>query len=403
MDDTHAPTAVTERLLATARRVMAPCYAPPAFIPKRGEGALLWDHDDRRYLDFTSGIGVNALGHAHPEVVAAITSQAQRLLHTANILYHEGHIAMCERLVDMSFGHQVFLCNSGTEAMEAAIKAARRYFYIQGDRRAGLVATHGSFHGRSLGALSITGQPTYREGYAPMLPETQLVPFGDVAAMRAAVDRSTAAVVLEPIQGNSGVHVAPLGYLAAVRALCDEVGCLLVFDEIQTGIGRTGRWFGHEHDSVTPDIMTVAKALGGGLPLGAMVATEPVGAALTLGSHGTTFGGNPVACAAGLKTLEIIERDRLLEAADQRGQQLRTEIDALRLTHPTIQEVRGRGLMIGIELACDAKAIRDRCREDGLLVISTKNVIRLLPPLIVSKAQVAEAVEILGRGIGGMA
>ncbi len=388
----------TADLVATARARMATTYAPAPFVIDRGEGMYLWDLDGTRYLDFTSGIGVNAVGHCHPEVVEAIREQAGRYCHTANLLYHAGHIEMCERLCELSFGDRVFLTNSGVEAGEAALKLARRYAFKRGETRPTFVATHGSFHGRSIATLSVTGQESYREGYGPLLPDVTLVPFADVEALRAVVDGRTAAVILEPIQGNSGIKVAPDDYLRGVREICDAAGCLLIFDEIQSGVGRSGKWWAHEHAGVTPDIMMVAKGVGGGLPLGAMVTSEVVGAAFTPGSHGTTFGGNPVCCAAGLACLRIIERDDLLGRATRLGERLRAGLRALE--HPRIREVRGRGLMVGVEIDGAAKDVRSRLRERNLLTtLGGPSVIRLLPPLIVEEAHIDEAVAMIGAAL----
>lgn len=390
----------TQQLLATARRVMTPNYAPGSFILQRGEGSWAWDAEGKRYLDFSSGIGVNALGHAHPEVVEAITQQAARLCHTSNQFHHAGYIQLCQRLTELSFGEQVFLTNSGTEAMEAALKLSRRYFFRRGEERPRFIATHGSFHGRTLGAVSVTGQPTYHEGFGPLLQSVTFVPYGDVDALREALDPTVAAVILEPIQGNSGVRPAPEGYLPQVAAACASTGTLLIFDEIQTGVARTGRWFSHQHHGVTPQLMTCAKALGGGLPLGALVTTAEVGSAFTLGSHGSTFGGNPVACAAGLATLHIIERDGLVERAQQLGELFLGRLREVAARHPAITEVRGRGLMIGVELKVAAKEARARCTQEGLLVTAAgEKVLRLLPPLNTNQEEIEQAVAMLERAI----
>jgi acetylornithine/succinyldiaminopimelate/putrescine aminotransferase len=271
---------------------------------------------------------------------------------------------------------------------------------MRGEPRPGFVAAQGSFHGRSLATLALTGQPSYREGYEPLLPDVTLVPFGNAEALAQAVSDTTAAVFLEPIQGNSGVRIPPTGYLRTVRQICDRTGALLVLDEIQTGFGRTGRWFAHEHEGVVPDIMTLAKAMGGSLPLGAMVSTNEISAAMTPGSHGTTYGGNPVACAAGLATLKIIERDELVQRSEEKGAQLLELVKALEGQ----TEVRGRGLMVGFDIAGDANAVRARCRELGLLVAGGgKHTIRLLPPLLVESEQLDEACAILQQALNDTA
>jgi len=392
----------TELYLQKAAQHMVPCYGQPDFIAERGEGVYLWDLKDNKYLDFAGGIGVNALGHAHPEVAEAIATQARKLLHTSNALRHPGYIDVCSRLAEISFGVRVFLTNSGGEAVECAIKAARRYFHKKGDDRSHMVATLGAFHGRTLGGLALTGQPLYREGYEKLLCSTNHVPYGDIEAMRATVTEQTMMVMMEPIQGNGGIRVAPAGYLAALREHCDSTGTLLCFDEVQTGFGRTGKWFAHEHDGVIPDIMTIAKALGAGLPLGAMIAGEEVGTSLDVGSHGTTFGGNPVACAAALKSMEIIERDGLIQRAAKAGAALRERLEILVRDDPSVIGLRGRGLMLGVKLdnGIVAKEVRSRCVQAGLLVTHCgADIIRLLPPLIAQDEHFDECVDKLSDAL----
>lgn len=389
----------TQDLLATAQRHMTPNYAPPPFVAHRGRGSILWDLDGREYLDFTSGIGVNALGHAHPEVQRAIAEQATRLCHTSNLFYHQGYIELCERLCQLSFGEQVYLCNSGTEAVEGAFKLARRYFYDRGERRrVEFVSTHESFHGRTMGAIAATGQPKYQEGFAPLMPGVRHVSYGDLDELTRAIGAETAAVILEPIQGNAGVNVPPPGYLRAVRDLCTRTGALLIFDEVQTGIGRTGRWFAHQHDDVTPDLLTVAKAIGGGLPLGALVTTRAIGAALQPGLHASTFGGNPVACAAGLAVLRVIEREGLLDNAKIMGDYFAGRLREL--GPERVVEVRHRGLMVGITTKLDGKAAVARCRELGLLTnLGGTQGLRFLPPLNVSRAELDRAIDVAAKAL----
>ncbi len=391
----------TPKLLALAAAHMTPNYQPPAMVLARGRGSHVWDLAGREYLDFASGIGVNALGHAHPEVVAALSEQAGRLIHTSNLYHHAPYIELCARLGKLAFGPRVFLANSGAEAVEAALKLARLYFHARGEPRPGFVATANAFHGRTFGALSVTGQASLHTGFGPLVSDVRHVPFADVAAMENAVGRGTAAVIVEPIQGNAGVNIPPPGYLKAVRALCTRHGALLIFDEVQTGIGRTGRWFAHQHEDVTPDLMTLAKAVGGGLPLGALVASEEVAQALKPGTHASTFGGNPVACAAGLATLAVIERDRLVERAAALGEHLLAALSSLAGRSPAVRAVRGRGLMVGVELDRPAKPVLAQCRERGLLATAAgDHVVRLLPPLIVTPSEVEAAVEILAASLG---
>jgi acetylornithine/N-succinyldiaminopimelate aminotransferase len=390
----------TQTLLETAKRAMTPNYQPPPFVAARGLGAKLWDTDGKEYLDFSTGIGVNALGHAHPEVARAIARQAEKLCHTSNTFYHETYIQMCERLSQLSFGGKVFLANSGTEAVEGAMKTARRFFFERHEARSGFVATHNSFHGRTYGALTLTGQPTLQQGFGPLLPDVAHVPFGDLDAMLKAVGPGTAAVIVEPIQGNGGILVAPPGYLQGLRDITREKGALLVFDEVQTGVGRTGGWFAYQHDGVVPDIMTSAKAIGGGLPLGAFMTNDMVAAALKPYSHASTFGGNPVACAAGLATLDVIARDKLLGHTLEMGELARRVFGELAKKRPILQEVRGRGLMLGLALDRPAKPLQKACLARGLLVTTAgSTVLRLLPPLIVTSAEMERAAAIISDAL----
>jgi acetylornithine/N-succinyldiaminopimelate aminotransferase len=390
----------TKALLDTASRTMTPNYTPPAFVAARGLGVKLWDTEGKEYLDFSTGIGVNALGHAHPEVAQAIAAQAEKLCHTSNTFYHENYILMCERLATLAFGGKVFLANSGTEAVEGAMKTARRYFFERGEARTGFVATLNSFHGRTYGALTLTGQPSLQQGFAPLLPDVSPVAYGDLDAMRKAVGPSTAAVIVEPVQGNGGILVAPKGYLQGLREITAKAGALLIFDEVQTGIGRTGKWFAYQHDNVVPDIMTSAKAIGGGLPLGAFMTNDTVAAALKPYSHATTFGGNPVACAAGLATINVIARDNLLEHATKMGELAKSIFADVAKQRSILKEVRGRGLMLGLALDRPAKPLQKACLARNLLTTTAgPNVLRLLPPLIVTSAEMEKAAAVISEAM----
>lgn len=388
---------MTKALLSTAKMSMTPNYSPPDMVLDKGRGTRVWDTEGREYLDFAGGIGVLALGHGHPKVVDAIREQATLLQHVSNMFYHKKHIEMCAKLASLSFGQKVYFANSGTEAIEACIKLARWYFFSKGTPRTQLVSTINSFHGRTLGSLSLTGQPKLQEGFGPLLPNVTNVSYGDTDAMQQAVNKQTAAVVIECIQGNGGVLVAPPGYLAAVRDICTQAGTLLIFDEVQTGIGRTGKWFAHEHDEVLPDIMAVAKMLGGGLPLGAMITTDEFANVLEPGSHASTFGGNPVACAAGLATIEAIRQEELLSHATRMGEFFQKQLTELAREFPNrISEVRGRGLMIGLKLKEPAKPLCRECVKHGLLTtIAGSEVLRFLPPLNVSKQEIEETMNVL--------
>jgi len=371
---------------------------PVAFV--RGAGAELWDAEGRRYLDFFAGLAVNNLGHCHPAVVEAVRAQAGLLLHVSN-LYHSAPVGeLAELLCRHSFAERVFLCNSGTEANEAALKLARRWGATAGDGRFEILATQNSFHGRTYGALTATGQERYQEGFLPLLPGVRLVPYGDAEAMEAAVRPETVAILVEPIQGEGGVVVPPPGYLRRLRQIADRHRLLLVFDEIQTGLGRTGRLFAHEHAGVVPDVMTLAKALGGGVPIGAMCTTDAVARAFAPGAHGTTFGGNLLACAAAAAVLRVLAEPATLAHAAAMGKRFRAALEDLRARHPRIREVRGVGLMLGAVLDGPGKGVVERCLARGLLVNCTAEVVlRFLPPLILTPAQLDEGLGILDEAL----
>ncbi|MEU5915164.1 acetylornithine transaminase [Streptomyces sp. NPDC047141] len=361
-------------------------YGTPPLALVRGEGSTVWDEEGRAYTDFTGGIAVNALGHAHPALVSAVQEQAARLGHVSNLFVSEPGVALAERLIEL-LGRpgRVFFANSGAEAAEAAFKIARR------TGRPQIVAAQGGFHGRTMGALALTGQPAKQAPFAPLPAEVTHVPYGDTEALRAAVTERTAAVVLEPVQGEAGVVPAPEGYLRAAREITRDAGSLLVLDEVQTGIGRTGHWFAHQADrGVEPDVITLAKGLGGGLPIGATIAFGPAAALLTPGQHGSTFGGNPVACAAGLAVLETIEKEELLAHVTRVGERLRDGVTALR--HPLVREVRGAGLLLGVVLAEPVAARVQRAAQDAGFLVNAAgpDVVRLAPSLTVPEER-AEA------------
>ncbi|WP_031486742.1 acetylornithine transaminase [Streptomyces bicolor] len=352
-------------------------YGTPRLPLVRGEGLMVWDAEGRRYLDFVGGIATNALGHAHPAIVEAVSKQIASLGHISNFFMAEPTLALAERLLQL-FGRdgRVFFCNSGAEANEAAFKIGR----LTG--RTHIVATEGGFHGRTMGALAMTGQPGKREPFLPLPGDVTHVPFGDAQALAAAVTEETALVIIEPIQGELGVVVPPAGYLKAARAITASTGALLVLDEVQTGIGRTGHWFEYQaHEGVLPDVVTLAKQLGGGLPLGATVAFGRAAELLQPGHHGTTFGGNPVACAAGLAVLDTIANDGLLENVKRQSEKLRDGIEGL--GHPLIDYVRGAGLLLGIVLTEPLAArVQQAAQDAGFLVNApAPDVVRLMPPL----------------------
>jgi acetylornithine/N-succinyldiaminopimelate aminotransferase len=358
-------------------------YGTPELTLVRGEGATVWDEQDNAYLDLVGGIAVNALGHAHPEVVRAVTEQIGKLGHVSNLYVNPVALELAEELLDVAGlpEGKVLFVNSGAEANEAALKISR----LTG--RTKIVACEGAFHGRTMGALSLTGQPAKSAPFAPLVPGVQHVPFGDVDALRAAVDDETAAVVLEPVLGEGGVIPAPAGYLQVARELTSETGALLVLDEVQTGIGRLGSWFGFQQAGIVPDVITLAKGLGGGLPLGAVIGVGRAAELLQPGQHGTTFGGNPVCCAAGLAVLRTIARDRLTEHAAAVGKDIAAGIEELR--HPLVRGVRGAGLLIGVMLTEPvAPAVAKAAQQAGYLVNPVQpDIIRLAPPLILGDEQ----------------
>jgi acetylornithine/N-succinyldiaminopimelate aminotransferase len=383
-------------IIEATDRTQVGVYAryPVAFV--RGEGARLWDADGKRYLDFFTGLAVNNLGHGHPRVVAAIRAQSEKLLHVSNVYYNEPSARLGMLLIEHSFAERVFFCNSGAEANEAAIKLARRHGSRQLDGRYEILTVLGSFHGRTIATLSATAQEKYQSGFQPLLQGFRYVRFGDVAAMRAAVRPETVAILVEPIQGEGGVNVPPAGYLRQLRELCDEKRMLLMLDEVQVGMGRTGTLFAYEQEGIRPDVVTLAKAIGGGLPLGAMLTTEAIAASLDAGAHGSTFGGNPLTCAAGVAVVEALRHDGVLENCRVVGERLRGGLLALAKQMPMIRDVRGRGLILGIEIDRPGRPFVAAALERGLVVNCTaENVIRLLPPLTLSAAEADEGLAIL--------
>lgn len=377
-------------------------YGTPPITLVRGSGAEVWDADGRRYLDLLGGIAVNALGHAHPAVVAAVTKQISTLGHTSNLYITEPPLALAERLLELlgqpgrDNRSRVLFCNSGAEANEAAFKMARR------TGRPNIIAAENAFHGRTMGALALTGQLPKRIPFEPMTPGVSHVPYGDVAALDAAVDERTAAVFLEPIMGEAGAVTPPEGYLAAAREITASRGALLVLDEVQTGVGRTGAWFAHQTAGVVPDVITLAKGLGGGLPIGACIGIGDAGALLEPGHHGTTFGGNPICCAAALAVLDTIASDGLLEHVNLVGKTITTGVEAL--GHPLIRGVDGAGLLIGIVLAEPVSAaVAGAAREAGFLVNNAvPDRLRLAPPLVLTEVQAGEFLTALPKILDGV-
>jgi len=373
---------------------LLPTYARVDLAFERGEGAWLFTADGERYLDFTSGVAVNALGHAHPHMVAALTEQAQKLWHVSNLYRIPESERLADRLCALSFADTVFFQNSGAEAIECAIKMARKYQFACGKpERFRIITFEGAFHGRTLAAIAATGNKKYLEGFGPPVEGFDQVPFADLEATKNAIGPATAAVLIEPIMGEGGVRVVPHAFLLALRKLCDDHGLLLIFDEIQTGIGRTGDLFAYEHTGVTPDIMALAKALGGGIPIGACLATAEASKGMTTGTHGSTFGGNPLAMAAGNAALDVITANGFLDRVRKNSLALKQRLAELKDRHASvIAEVRGEGLLIGLRMVPPASEMVDELRNEKMITVAAgDNVVRLLPPLIIGENEIAEA------------
>src|SRR5581483_11042705 len=387
-------TAASQQVIDQYQRYVIGNYTRYPVCLVRGDGSYVWDADGNRYLDLFPGWGCGLLGHCPPRVVAAVQEQVAQLIHVPNTWYTEPQGQLAQALSERTdFAGQCFFCNSGTEANEAAIKLAR---LNAGPGRYKIVTMLNSFHGRTMGSLSATGQPNYHAGVEPLLPGFKYAPFGDLAAAAAEVDDATCAVMVEPIQGEGGVNVPPPGYLEGLRQLCDDRTLLLIFDEVQTGMGRTGRWYTYQHDGVRPDVITLAKALAGGVAMGGLIATPAVAAKLKPGTHAATFGGNPLAARAALATIETIEADGLLDRATRIGERFRARLEALKERCPQVKEVRVKGAMIGMELTVEGAPVVQACLERRLLINCTHGtVIRLLPALTLTDEQLDEGCDIL--------
>jgi acetylornithine/N-succinyldiaminopimelate aminotransferase len=389
---------ITNDLLADSQQYHMNTYSRQPLVLVKGRGMKVTDSDGREYLDFVAGVAVNNLGHCHPRVVVALQKQAQRLMHVSNHYHNEPQINLAKMLVKHSFADRVFFCNSGTEAIEAAIKLARRYSreVLKQDRYE-IITMRGSFHGRTYGSVSATAQEKFHKGFEPMVPGFCYVPFNDIEAVKAAVNEKTCAVLVEPVQGEGGVNIPANGYLKALRELCDRHGLLLVLDEIQTGMGRTGRLFAYEHDDITPDVMALAKGMGAGMPIGALAATDKAAQAFVPGTHGSTFGGNPLACAAAIASLEAILEDNILvQSVDRLGGYFLERLGDLKRKYSFIKDVRGKGLLIGMELDFAGKEIVTACLKEGYLINCTMDtVLRFMPPFIVTEEEIDLLLETL--------
>ena len=390
--------------IAKADKYIMKTYGRYPLVPVRGEGCRLWDADGREYLDFLAGVAVNNLGHCHPRVVAALQKQAGELIHCSNYYHIPSQIELAELLCSHSFADRAFFCNSGAEANEAAIKLARKYSREKfGADRFEIITALASFHGRTMATVSATGQEKVQKFFDPLLHGFRHVPFDDAAALERAVTPNTCAVMLEPIQGEGGVVVPSAEYFRQVREICDEHNLLLIFDEVQVGMGRTGKLFAHEHFGVTPDIMTLAKALAGGAPIGTMLAREEIAESFGPGTHGSTFGGNPLVTAAAVAAVRVILEEGILNHTEEMGEYLLGELEGLKGKFPFITDVRGIGLMIGMELSVPAGDIVKKGLERGLLLnVAQDRVLRFVPPLIVTKQEVDRMIGILAGILGEM-
>ncbi len=363
----------------------------------KGEGSTLWDEDGNKYTDFLAGIAVCSLGHCHPAITETISRQAATLVHVSNLYYTQPQAELAKMLVEKSFADRAFFANSGAEANEAAIKLARRYFNREeGNRRYKIISMKQSFHGRTMATLTATGQDKIKHGFQPLVDGFIHIPFNDINALKEAMDDTVCAVMMEPVQGEGGVVAADHEYLKAVRDLCDREGILLIFDEVQTGMGRCGHLFAHEIYGITPDIMTLAKALANGLPMGAMLATEKAAQGFAVGSHATTFGGTPLVASVAVTVLSIISNPQFLQECREKGQYFRGRLNSLKENHPSIKDVRGEGLLVGLELDIEATPVVEQCLEKGFIINAIQgNTLRFAPPLVITKDEIDQLIDVL--------
>ncbi|WP_151705698.1 aspartate aminotransferase family protein [Nitrincola alkalilacustris] len=398
MNTTHPDRSVFDQ-------VMVPNYAPVQVIPVKGRGSRVWDQQDKEYVDLAGGIAVNALGHCHPELVAALKEQADQLWHLSNVYTNEPALRLAQQICDLTFAERVFFANSGGEANEAALKLARRHAWNKaGEAKHEILSTYGSFHGRTLFTVTAGGQEKYTEGFRPAPGGISHVPYNDIAALEAAFSDKVCGFIVEPVQGEGGVRPADKEYLEAARRLCDKHDALLIFDEVQTGVGRSGKLYSYMTYGVVPDVLTTAKSLGGGFPVAAMLTTAKIAESLAFGTHGSTYGGNPLACAVASKVLEIISQPAVLEGVNSRHEQIRQGLDAINARHNIFTEIRGQGLLIGAELTeawhGKAKDFMAAAMEEGVMIlVAGPNVLRLAPSLIIPDADIAEAMLRLERAV----
>ena len=387
-----------------SEKYVAHTYARYPVLLVRGKGTRVWDLEGEEYLDFVSGLGVCSLGHCHPKVIKAIQDQAERLIHVSNLYYIEPQIQLASLLCKHSFADKVFFCNSGAEANEGAFKLARKYAKEKmGKDRYEFITMEGSFHGRTLATLTATGQEKFHKGYEPLMPGFKYVPFNDIGAVKKGIDSKTCAVMLEPIQGEGGVNCPSEGYLKALREVCDEKGLLLIFDEVQVGMGRTGKLFAYEHGGIEPDMLTLAKSLAGGVPIGALLIGKGIADSFKPGDHASTFGGNPLATAAGVAALTAMLEEGMLENCQKMGDYFLSQLEEIKKRFPFVKEVRGKGLILGMELKMDGSSIVKEMLSKKILINCTMgNVLRFLPPLIATKEEVDRVVKALEEVFQGL-
>jgi len=387
----------TKELIENEKKYLLQTYTRPAMILDKGEGMKVWDLEGKQYYDFIGGIAVNALGYSHPKLIQAVKNQAEKLIHCSNLYYSEPQINLAKMLVELSCGDKVFFGNSGAEVNEGAIKIVVKYFKEQNKDKHKIIYMKNSFHGRTIGTLAATGKYKYQKDYLPLLPKFKEAIFNDLESVKAAVDEEVAAIIVEPIQGEGGINIASKEFIEGLRELCNKKDMLLIFDEVQCGLGRTGKMFAYQHYNVEPDILTLAKSLGGGIPIGAFITKDKIAFAFKPGDHGTTFGGNPVACAAAIAFLKVLQKEHLVEKCQEKGEYFKKKIEELKEKYPKfIKEARIMGLMVGLEIEKDGPEVVKKCLEKGILINCTAgNVLRFLPPLIVKEEEIDYLIEVL--------
>jgi len=389
----------TKELIGNEKKYLMQTYTRPAMVLNRGEGMKVWDLEGKMYYDFVGGIAVNALGYSHPKLVKAIKEQAEKLIHCSNLYYNEPQLILAQMLVELSCGDKVFFGNSGAEVNEGAIKMVIKYFKNQGKDKHKIIYMKNSFHGRTIATLAATGQHKYQKDYLPILPKFKEAIFNDLESVKAAVNGEVAAIMVEPIQGEGGVNMGSYRFIKGLRELCDKKRILLIFDEIQCGLGRTGKMFAYKHYGVEPDVLTIAKSLGGGVPIGALIAKDKIASSFKPGDHGTTCGGNPLACTAAIANLKILQEEGLVEKCREEGEYFKVQLESLKEKYPQkIKEIRGLGLIVGMELQEEDQEIVKKCVEEGVLInCAAKKVLRFLPPLIVEKEEIDYLIEVLDK------